>query len=265
MRTAISIELRKLVTTRMWWVLLLLMAGYMAFLAGVFAVTTTMSVEGAELDGDPLSQAIGIYTVAVSLGYVFPVIVGTLSVAGEFRHKTITPTLLAEPNRTRLLGAKMLASLPVGVLYGIVGTLAGVVVGAGALQLTGGDPMLGEPEVWRAIGLSILALAVWTTVGVGIGSVLTNQVAAIVVLLGFTQFLEPLLRGLLTSAFDGAAAGVASYLPGAAGEAIVGSSIYSMIGLGDLLAWWQGALVLLAYGLVLAVVARLTTFRKDVG
>ena len=49
--------------------------------------------------------------------------------------------------------------------------------------------------------LSVVALVLWALVGVGFGSVLTNQVAAIVVLLAFTQFVEPLLR-LLLAQFD---------------------------------------------------------------
>ncbi|MGO1317384.1 MAG: ABC transporter permease [Cellulomonadaceae bacterium] len=264
MITAIQIEYRKFVTTRMWWVLLLLMAAYMAFLAGVFAFTTSLGEESG-LTGDPVTRATSIYTVAVSIGYVFPVLVGVLSVAGEFRHKTITPTLLAEPNRSRVLVAKLLGSVPVGLLYGVVGTLTGVLVGGVVLSLTGSDPMLSDPQVWRAIALSVLALTVWTAVGVGVGSMLTNQIAAIVVVLAFTQFVEPMVRSLLTAAFDGSLAGVASYLPGAAGEAIVGSSIYAMLGVGHLLSWWQGALVLLAYALVLTALARATSFRRDIG
>ena len=46
-----------------------------------------------------------IYSFASSVGYVFPVLLGALAVTGEFRHKTLTPTFLAEPNRSLVLGA----------------------------------------------------------------------------------------------------------------------------------------------------------------
>jgi ABC-2 type transport system permease protein len=99
-------------------------------------------------------------------------------------------------------------------------------------------------------------------VGVGFGTALTHQVAAIVVLLAFTQFVEPLLRVFL-GAFE-QTAGVAKFLPGAAGEAVTGASLYSSAGIGELLPWWQGLLVLVAYGLVLAAVGHLTTLRRDI-
>lgn len=265
MRTAITIEYRKFVSTRMWWVLLLMMTVYMAFLAGVMALTMSISVEGADVpsDADPVSAARSIYTIATALGYVFPAIIGAMSVTSEFRHKSITPSLLAEQNRTRLIGAKMAASIPIGLLYGLAGTLAGVLVGGVILEVFGDGAFLSEPSVWSSIGLSIVALTLWTTVGVGLGTMLSNQVAVIVVLLAFTQFVEPVLRALLSSVADGALSGVASYLPGAAGEAITGASFYSTVGMGDLLPWWAGALVLVAYALVAAAIGRATTFRRD--
>ncbi|MGO7984167.1 hypothetical protein ACC691_40745, partial [Rhizobium johnstonii] len=36
-----------------------------------------------------------IYGFAVSVGYVFPVLLGALATTGEFRHETLTPTFLA--------------------------------------------------------------------------------------------------------------------------------------------------------------------------
>jgi ABC-type transport system involved in multi-copper enzyme maturation permease subunit len=111
--------------------------------------------------------------------------------------------------------------------------------------------------------MSWVALVLWALVGVGFGSVLTNQVAAIVVLLAFTQFVEPILR-LLLAQFD-ATEQLSKFLPGAAGEAIAGSSLYVSSGLAQLLVPWQGILVLLGYALVLVGIGRLTTFRRDIG
>jgi ABC-type transport system involved in multi-copper enzyme maturation permease subunit len=193
---------------------------------------------------------------------VFPLLVGALAVASEFRHQTITPTLLAEPRRTVLVSAKVISGGVIGLLYGLVGTLAAVVGGAGVLTLLGEPTYLDQASTWQSIGLSVLALALWAVVGVGFGSVLTNQVAVIVVVLAFTQFVEPVLRlALGVTSWGG---DVAAYLPGAAGEAIAGGSFFAESGIGSLLEWWQGALVLLAYGVGLAAIGRLTTFRRDI-
>ncbi len=270
MRATLVSEYRKLVTTRSWWLLLLLMSAYMGFTAAVIGFTVTQTASLGEIDGaaNPFpataGTAIAVYTIAVSAGYVFPVLVGAMSVTSEFRHKTITPTFLGEPNRDRVLSAKMLAAVPVGLLYGLAGTLAGLVAGAGALAVFGHDTFLGDADVQTALARSVLALTIWTVVGVALGAAIPHQVVVIVIVLAFTQFVEPLLRGLLTAVADGRFADVARFMPGAAGEAITGRSFYSAAGLGDLLPWWQGLLVLLAYAVVLAGIGRVTTFRRDI-
>lgn len=261
MRNALLSEYRKLVTTRMWWFLLLCMTAYMAFLAVLMGVSLTVSDSGP--DTDPEAVARGIYALSAAFGYVFPALTGALSITGEFRHQTITPTLLATPDRSRLLLAKLIAAVPVGLFYGLAGTLACVGAGASALALTDNPTYLGSSAAWATIGLSVIALTVWTVVGVGIGAALRNQVAVIIVLLVFTQFVEPIARAVLAAA-DGIGPTVAMLLPGAVGEAITGASFYSTVGLAELLPWWAGVLVLLGYGVALAAIGRLTTLSRDI-
>ncbi|HEY3438338.1 MAG TPA: ABC transporter permease [Actinotalea sp.] len=273
MRQTLLTEYRKLVTTRMWWILLLCMAGYMIFLGAVMAfVLTGPDAQGAVSPGFGSSQpappldaqtvARTIYTLAPSLGYVFPVIVGALSMTGEFRHMTVTPTFLAEPRRSRVLVAKLLAAVPLGVLFGLVGTASTVLGGAPVLALRHSQTFLGDASMLRTLALCVVALAVWGMVGVGFGAAIPNQVAAVVVLLAFTQFVEPIVRIGLT--MSDRTAGIAKYLPGAAGEAITGSSFYASSGLGELLPAALGLTVLLGYGLLLAAVGGLTTIRRDI-
>jgi ABC-type transport system involved in multi-copper enzyme maturation permease subunit len=277
---ALRAELRKVATTRSWWLLALVMGAYMLTMAVIMAGSFILAMRQAEEAGQPadISGGLGgdgaavldattvatsVYTLAVALGYIFPAILGALAVTTEFRHRTITPTLLAEPRRGLVLGAKLVAVIPFAIvvaLAGVVGTVAG---GAVTLALFDEPTLLGDPEIQGVIGRQVLALVLWALVGVGFGSVLTNQVAAIVVLLAFTQFVEPLLRILLAQ-FEATEA-ASKFLPGAAGEAIAGSSLYVSSGLAALLEVWQGALVLLAYAVVLVLIGRVTTFRRDIG
>lgn len=271
MKAALRAELRKIVTTRAWWVLALVMAGYMAFIAAVMAWSFVFSAQHpdsatmgstASLALDPRDQATSVYTLALSLGYVFPALFGAMAVTGEFRHQTITPTFLAEPRRGVVLGAKLLAIVPFGVLLALAGTLATVGAGGATLAIMGEPSFLGDGQVLGIVVRSALALTLWALVGVGFGAVLSNQIAAIVALLVFTQFLEPILRIGLGA--WGPTRGLSKFLPGAAGEAIAGTSLYSSSGLAHLLGAWQGALVLVVYALALALVGRFTTFRRDV-
>lgn len=266
MRASLVSEYRKFVTTRMWWVLLIAMAGYMVFLGAAMAWT----ISAAPADPSSLTPPVtpdlvrsAVYSTAAGFGYVFPVLIGALSMTGEFRHKTITPTFLAEPRRLRVLGAKLGASLPIGVLYGLVGTLSIVVAGAAVLALTGHPTALGDIETWATLGRSVLALTLWAPVGVALGALITNQVVAIVVVLVYTQFLEAVLRlGLMSIGDVGAT--ISTFLPGAASEAVAGGSLLTSVGFGELLPWGVGAVVLVGYALGCALLGAVTTLRKDV-
>jgi predicted neutral ceramidase superfamily lipid hydrolase len=253
------------------------MFGYMLVMGVIMAFSLVMGMRDIEKAGTPppdssgfgsavldqMSIATSVYTLAVALGYIFPAILGAFSVTGEFRHRTITPTLLAEPRRSLVLGAKLVAVLPFALTVAIAGVAGTVIGGAATLAIMGEPTLLGDHTIQRTLVLSVLALTLWALVGVGFGSVLTNQVAAIVVLLAFTQFVEPLLR-LLLAQFDATEA-ISKFLPGAAGEAIAGSSLYVSSGLAELLNAWQGTLTLLGYAVLLVVIGRLTTFRRDIG
>ncbi|HEX6887452.1 MAG TPA: hypothetical protein VF143_05030 [Candidatus Nanopelagicales bacterium] len=280
MIAALRTELRKVSTTRTWWLLALVMGVYMVAMAVIMAGSFVLAMRQAEASGEPadISGGLGggmaapldattvatsVYTLAVALGYIIPAILGALVVTTEFRHRTITPTLLAEPRRGLVLGAKLVAVIPFALVVALAGVVGTVVGGAATLAIFGEPTLLADPEIQGIIARQVLALVLWALVGVGFGSVLTNQVAAIVVLLAFTQFVEPLLRILLAQ-FDATEA-ASKFLPGAAGEAIAGSSLYVSSGLAQLLEVWQGALVLLGYAVLLVVIGRLTTFRRDIG
>ncbi len=268
MKDALRTEWRKITTTRTWWILALVMLGYMLVMSGIMAASFVFGMRAEPASSDPMvldpqSIASSVYTLAVALGYIFPAVLGAMVVTSEFRHRTITMTLLAEPRRTLVLGSKLAAVLPFAVVVALAGVLGAVLGGATTLAVLGEPTFLADPSMQRTIALSVIALVIWALVGVGFGSVLTNQVAVIVVLLVFTQFVEPLLR-LLLAQFE-ATEMVSKFLPGAAGEAIAGSSLYVSSGLAELLAPWQGTLVLLGYAVVFTVIGRLTTFRRDIG
>lgn len=265
--TAVRVELRKVLTTRMWWLLALVLFGYLAFLGGVMAFSLTRdpaSMTGGlgsvtVLSGRTVAETV--YTLGVSLGYVFPLVIGALSMTGEFRHRTITPTLLAEPRRGVVLSAKLAVAAVLGLLYGVVGTVAAVLGGLPFL-VTGDGAYLDDRTVLVDLMFSVLALAIWCTFGVGLGTLLPNQIASVVVILAFTQFVEPVLRIGLASV--DALAGAQKFLPGAAAEALAGSSLYSSTGMLGLLDREWGAVVLVGYAVLFALAGYGTTLRRDI-
>ncbi|WP_084077103.1 hypothetical protein [Demequina sp. NBRC 110057] len=266
MTAALLSEVRKISTTRLWWVLLACMVVGSGFMAGVVAFSFAFADElGSSSDVsagmDPRAMATTIYGLAVSFGYVFPAILGALAVTGEMRHRTIDTTVLADPHRGRIIGAKLVAVLPFAALFGLAGMAAAVATGAAGLALADSPTYLDDPAMWGSLGMGVVALTAWGVVGVGLGAAVPHQVVVIVALIGWTQLVEPILR-LVLSLIE-PLAGVAAYLPGAAGDAMVGASFYSSTGSADLLAPWAGFAVLVAYGAIAALVGWLVTFRRD--
>ena len=259
---ALAAEWRKLTSTALWWVLALGMAAYLAFVGAAMAFSLTVAPEGQAPPLAGLDAALTVYGVLNAVGYVFPLVVGTLLVTTEVRHKTLTQTLLAEPRRGVVLGAKLVLAAGIGLLYGLAGVVGLVAAGAPVLAAVGDGAFLGDPQVVRALLLGVLVTGLWAVLGTGFGAVVPHQVAAVVAILAFTQFVEPIAR-LGLGAVD-SLSGVSAYLPGAAADAVVGASLFSQMGDVDLLPAWGGALVLLGYAAALTLAGRLTTFARDV-
>lgn len=262
-------ETTKQFSTAMWWILAIVLAAYVGFTAAVlgfvFAAAATGSLPG---DAPPMPEeglAGLLYSTATSVGYVFPLLIGTLMVTAEFRHKTLTPTFLATPKRGLVLWAKMLVGILLGVLYGVIGIAASVGASAGFLAGYGLDTEFLSVDTWAMLGRMLLAYVLWVLVGIGVGVLVRNQVGAIVGVLVFTQFLEPV--GRAAAAFVEGLSDVTQYLPGAASDALVGASVFSMSTPGATVAsleWWVGGLVLLGYAVVFIVLGQLFSWRRDV-
>ena len=89
--------------------------------------------------------------------------------------------------------------------------------------------------------------------GVGVGALLRNQVGAIVGALVYLYVVEPIISSIP------ATAGAFKWLPGGATQAMTASFEGP-----DILEPWQGALVLLGYGLVAAVLGTFLAVRRDI-
>lgn len=204
-----------------------------------------------------------IYSFATSVGYVFPVLLGALAVTSEFRFQSLTPTFLASPRRGVVLSAKIVTLFIAGGVFGVIALIASIGAGATVLAAFGVDTQFGDPEIWALVGRSVLAMALWAAIGVGLGTLVPSQIAAIVIVLAFTQFVEPLLRA--AASFTDWSAQIGQFLPGSASDALVGSSIFTAMSPTAVgLEWWQGGLVLAGIAVVTTVIGFFTSWRRDV-
>lgn len=264
-------ESTKQFSTAMWWILAIVLFAYVALTAAALGFVFSASAAGALPGEGPQVPEDGIaavlYSTATAVGYVFPLLIGTLMVTTEFRHKTLTATFLATPQRGIVLWAKIAIGVLLGVLYAIVGVIASVAPSAAFLAGFGLDTQFGSSDTWALLGRMVIAYVLWVLVGIGVGVVVRNQVGAIVGVLVFTQFIEPI--GRVAASFVEGLSDVTRFLPGAASDALVGASVFSFPGgggaaTGDTLEWWVGGLVLLGYAVVFLVLGHLFSWRRDV-
>jgi ABC-2 type transport system permease protein len=114
-------------------------------------------------------------------------------VTSEFRHGTITPTLLNVPERARLTVSKLFASMLAGLALVLVLTAAGGLFGWLILSARGFDTAVGSDTTKEVIG-GIVATCLYAALGVGIGAIVRNQVGAIIGSLVYLFVLENLLN-----------------------------------------------------------------------
>jgi ABC-2 type transport system permease protein len=188
-------------------------------------------------------------------GYILALLLGVLCVTTEFRHKTVTTSLLVTPQRPQFIGGKLITSAILGAGLAVI-MLVGTLLGGGlTLSVQGGsfgDLLRQVPAV--APGM-ILVFALFAILGVGVGAVLTNQVAAIIVSLGWFIILE----GILVSLFHSLEKWVPTGAAAAASNLTRGMG--SRFGLFN---WWEGALLMLGYGLFFAALGSVILTQRDI-
>jgi ABC-2 type transport system permease protein len=189
------------------------------------------------------------------LAQPFALVLGILSVSSDFRHGTITPSLLAVPDRLRLLAAKLCASVLVGLALGLVCTGIAVALVLGIISARGIASGVDSSRVVRIVVGNTLATGLYAGLGAGFGALVRNQVGAVVGALGWLFILEP-LSGIVHSV------GVQVQKYGIGG---VGNALSDTAGNGDhVLAQVPGGLLLLAYAAVFTVAGAWALRRRDV-
>jgi ABC-type transport system involved in multi-copper enzyme maturation permease subunit len=245
-------ELLKLRTTRTAWGLLIGLVPYVAlnafgqFAQSAFAGTQTSGGARPPALSDP--QAIrGVLSGALSARTLL-LVLGILMITTEYRHQTATPTFLAAPRRSLVVGAKLIAASAVGVVYGIVAVVVAAVTGFICYAAKGETFTLNVAKAPQAIIGIVGVVAIYTVIGIGLGTLVRNQVAAILIAVGWTLAAEAIVTLLLTL-WHHQGDKIYRWFPGNAASAITEQFLGGGL---RLLAPWAGALVLVGYGLVFA-------------
>ncbi|CCH73157.1 ABC transporter permease [Nostocoides australiense] len=276
---AIRSEIRKVFTTRLWWGMGLGMAVLAALISmGFAALLGNAAMTGGDNNGqgNPFANmTVGTAQLIYNAGIIqqmtilFPLALGVLLITSEYRHKTISATFLSTPNRWVVLLSKMVAVAVTGALYAVVHAIASVAGGASIIKFVKNQPtMLGETEVWKSLGIGLIAFAIWMLFGFGVGMLIRNQIAAVLLAVGAT-FVVQIALNIIFSVKEWYSA--MKWIPGnltanmvITSDPTAGQTVDPATQSQYFAHWWQAGLVLAAYAAVLAVVGAWLTTRRDV-
>ncbi len=243
-------ELVKIRTTPLlWWMGATLIIGAV-LTAGLFTLAAT-SIAESGLKLTSAASVSSLYAIVPAFLAVVLIALGSVAVASEYQQHTITTTFLAEPRRLPTVAVKTLVICGWSVVFGVLATGLSTAVAAAILGGHGSATYLDTGSARVAIGGSVVATALWTAFGAGIGWVTRSPALAVGISLGLTQMVEPMARIILGST---GVAPALKFLPGAASDAVTGGSLMSQMLGAELLPPAGGAAVLAGYAAILLAV-----------
>jgi ABC-2 type transport system permease protein len=190
-----------------------------------------------------------------SLAQAFALVLGVLAITTEFRHGTITPTLLVVPRRVRLLVAKMGASALTGLLLGLLTTGCVALIVAGISSARGYDDGSTTSQVLKMFVGGTIAAGLFALIGLGLGAIVRNQVGAIIGGLVYMLVVEP-LAGIIPTFGDW----VGKYGLGGASGALSQTAGPDT----DTVSQLAGGLMLAGYAAILLIIGIILVNRRDV-
>jgi ABC-type transport system involved in multi-copper enzyme maturation permease subunit len=249
-------ELLKIRTTAVPWVL----AGVAILIEGllILAIFLSRSQGGPGFDVPRTTQELRNLLGSGFQGYILALLLGVLMVTTEFRHKTVTTSFLVTPRRAVFVGGKLASAAIMGALLAVLMLVVALVGGGLTLNARGGSLSGLAHQIPAVVPGFVLVFVLFAILGVGVGSILTNQVAAIIVSLGWFIILQGILVALVNSAYK--------WVPTGAADAASNLTRGSRGGGPQLVIfhWWQGTLLMLLYGLGFALIGSLLLTRRDV-
>lgn len=245
-------EFAKLWSTRLWLWLLLATMG----LTALFASLNIAFNDDPDTLAPPLATAAGqrlLFGTAAGGAQTLVAVLAAIGITAEYRHRTATTTFLTTPHRAQVVIAKLITYALVGAAYAVVCIAVVTAIAWPWLSTRGIDPTLTGNGIPATMAGVIAAVTAFAVLGVGLGALLRDQVAAVVGLLVYLFVAEPIVTRIP------ALQDWAVFLPGPSASALTQITLTDQ----DFLEPWQGGVVLALYGLIVAATGLWRTTRID--
>jgi ABC-2 type transport system permease protein len=288
MTNLIRAEFRKILSTNVWWALLIPTVVLAIGWAWVWAalgssVADTLSTNpgfrslGVSIDNLPIA-GFGLAR-AINITTIFPMVVGGLAVASEVQRKTLTTTFLTAPSRFSTLAAKLVTYAVLGLGYGLV--IVGLASAGIALGASSHTDLLPSAGHWLGIvGTGLLETLLWTLLAVGVGALFGHAIATVLTLVLYSVVAENLLVLVVpghgpgffpNQAADGMTSSVAAqavldkvgYVPSQFQDGLA-VLVRTAAGSKGAFAWWIEALIFLVWAAIFFGFGWWATHRRDV-
>jgi ABC-2 type transport system permease protein len=236
----VQAEFLKLRTTRTFW-------GLAGAAAGLVLLIVVLSVA---LDTETSEDNVRTILATAGLSGLLTLVLGGVVGAGEYRHGTIASTLLVTPSRLRAVAGQVLACGLAGFAIGLA--VSGLAAAIALPWLAAEDaPLPATGDVLEILFGSALYAGLAASLGAGLGALLRNQVAAIVIVLVLIFVVDPTLAALIEGFGPFTLTGLGAAMSGVEDE-------------GELLAPGVAALVWAGYAALLGALAALRTAKRDI-
>jgi ABC-2 type transport system permease protein len=187
MTNLIRAELAKTRTTHTAWSLLAVMLALTAF-----AVVTWFGNDPWSRNSVPLTEQ-EFVIVGGTMPWLFILVLGARAFSDEFQHGTIVPTLLSNPDRRRVLVAKVVTIATWSVVYSAAAYALALGIGLPSLATEHAGVAVEAGPLASAFLRTTLTTVLLGTLGVGVGLAVRHQAAAIVAPLLWIIAVENLL------------------------------------------------------------------------
>ena len=238
-------EIRKLTTTKMPWVFLVVVFVIAAIDAAVVVFGTDMDGSKAFIASGADQQSLMAFAFNAMLGTA---LFGTIAVAREYGHGTVVPTFLTSPRRPRAVLAQQIAVSLTGAALALIGQVLVIAAVVLALPSTDYGFMVSAGDLTQLLAASALAGAIGALLGAGLGAIIRNLGGAVAMVVLVLFVIPPLAAQLVTDAV--------SWIP---------TTLFSVIsGVTAEVSLWAALMAVTVWAIVPAAVGLMAVQERDV-